>query len=320
LNKWTIFAILLILIIIGSTLAVYGASIAQEAANDKNYATDTLNGDLTSFKINSEEPIYLLIGTRVPFHFTAKELSDGINLSNFITSTFENTTNLTNDNFRITSQDGKLEVSASIRDSAGNLIARVVNNTWKTVDPSYQLEYWDRNYNSYAFEVIDSNYLPILQVAIIGPNEIQVGGLFYTETGFVRVAPSLNGGATISYYPKGMTIDEADKNETVPLLFKYPALTNSSNLGKMENRLYPSTDPLADINGKSDLGFALQVIGSLIVTVSSAVISIDWIIERRIKKSNETQIPPTNATNDSAITPYWKLKQRKNGHKKKEKD
>ena len=286
LNKLLLCCLLIVLVIIGTIMVTYSSFvIIPDAKQQKNDAILTLNGELSPFSINPEKPFYLFIGTEVPFHFTEEQLASGINLNDFITSSF--LPNITSDDFQLNLMNGNLQVSASIRDSNGDLITQIVNNTWKTVDPNYQLIYWDRNYNSYAFEVVTSNYVPIIQVAMIGPNEIQFDGLLYTKDGFVRIAPMSNGGASIEYYPENMTFDEVNQNLNIPLLFKYPALTNASNLGKMVNPIYPSSDPLTEANSSLQQGLALQISGSLIVAFFGVAFPSVLVVQNVSKQNKQ---------------------------------
>ncbi len=309
------FWILIIIAVIGVAVAAYSTVFIIPDAQQKIIdAKNALNSELSPFPIDLEKQFYLYFGSKIPFHFTAKELEDGINLNNFLITPFNN---LTSDNFHLDLRNDTFQVSATIRDSSGNPIIQIVNNTWYAVNPSYKLDYCDRNYNAYAFEVITSDYVPILQVAMIGPNEIQLGGLFYTENGFVRIAPTSNGGATFSYYPQGMSIEEANKNVNIPLLFKYPALTNSSNLGKMENPVYPTSDPLADANSKLQLGWILQIVGGLTGLFFGAIFPITLAIKNKEAKENK-RLYPTSVGNHQQNNPYRKIHQKKKNKQKKQ--
>jgi hypothetical protein len=318
LNKLLCF-LLILMVILGTIMVTYSSFvISPEAQKQKDDAILTLNGELSPFEIDIEKPFYVFIGARVPFHFTGEQLAEGISLNNFITSPFGN---VTSDEFHIDLLNGKFQVSASIRDSDGKLITQIVNNTWKTVDPNYQLAYWDRNYNDYAFEVITSNYVPILQVAMVGSNEIQFDGLFYTEDGFVRLAPMSNGGASFTYYPKSETFEEVNKNESIPLLFKYPALTNASNLGKMENPFYPTTDPLAEASSKMLIVFVLQVTGSLFIAVFGVAFPIAIAVKNKSKnlQKEKRRTQSTVLTKHPSTNLYWKQHSKRQKQKKKKK-
>ncbi len=305
--------VLIFLTIAGIAIQQYGNFIYQEAEQQLTDKKRAFNGELSPFEIDLEKPFYLYFGSGTPFHCTAKELVEGINLSNFLTTPWGN---LTSDEFHLDLYNDKFRVSAIIRDSNGNPIVRIINNTWYAVDPSYKLDYCDRNYNAYAFEVITFDYVPILQVAMVGPNEIQLGGLFYTENGFRRIAPTSNGGATFSYYPKGMSIEEANKNVTIPLLFKYPALTNSSNLGKMENTVYPTTNPLADANSKQQVGLGLQIVGGVMAAIFMAIFPLTLVVKNyRAKQKRQAN---TTLKNRPYTNPYKSAHQKRK--RKKEKD
>ena len=118
-------------------------------------------------------------------------------------------------------------LSATLRDSKGNIIAEIVNNTWSTVDRHYQLSFNDRNYNAYAFEIIRSDGVPMFQVAMVGSNKIQIGGIFYStnpKIGEVDIAPLSNGTAVMSFNLNDTELEA----EHIPTLFKYPCLTRPS--------------------------------------------------------------------------------------------
>jgi hypothetical protein len=70
-----------------------------------------------------------------------------------------------------------LSISANITNSENEVVAYIQNNTWKSVSPD-SMQIGDRNYNAYAFEIVDMNYVPIFNVRIVGPNDIQIGSVF----------------------------------------------------------------------------------------------------------------------------------------------
>ena len=47
---------------------------------------------------------------------------------------------------------------------------------------------WDRNFNTNAFEIVDEDKLPVLQVFYKRANEIQVNGIFFVKTNIAVVA------------------------------------------------------------------------------------------------------------------------------------
>jgi len=71
----------------------------------------------------------------------------------------------------------------------------------------------DRNYNGYAFEVIDSDSQPVLQIIVQNQNKIYIGELFYVPCGRVLSTPSL-----LIINPSNSQV----KNNRQPI-FKYPS-------------------------------------------------------------------------------------------------
>jgi hypothetical protein len=112
---------------------------------------------------------------------------------------------------QITISDGKLLVSAEVKNEAGETVAKIHNNEWSVNNNPVIAR--DRNYNDYAFEVIDSNEVPVLQVYIQSGNLIFVGGLFYYSGGRVLASPN----DTI------LNPTDAEVNEKLTPIFKYPS-------------------------------------------------------------------------------------------------
>jgi hypothetical protein len=198
-----------------------------------------------------------LLSQGVAFEYNSTDLANGFNL----TSLFPFGIDFTDTTFSIKFIDDKMYVSTDVRDSNNTLIAEIVNNEWKTVNPD-TLQFWDRNYNNYAFEIIGSNNIPTLQVIMVGSNEIQVGGLFFTQTGSIYIAPMINGSGTRLFINVGDKHQEY--NTTIPTIFKYPCLTNPDNLGEMNSSFYPSSNPLLIPTFEFGLGIILMVISALI--------------------------------------------------------
>jgi len=185
---------LILLLVIGSILTSYGSlDLVPNGEKDKDNAIRALNGEIIPFEIDPTQPFRVMLSSDIDwFTYSIEELAQGIDLNNVLYD------KIMTDQFKIQFIDNKLSVSANIRDSDGNLIAHIVNNAWKTVDPSHQLAFWDRNYNAYAFEIIGSNNKPTFQVIMVGPNRIQVGGLFYTQGGgSIYIAPLSSGDAML---------------------------------------------------------------------------------------------------------------------------
>jgi hypothetical protein len=68
-------------------------------------------------------------------------------------------------NFNILISDGKLFVSMTFRDGDGKVVAEIINNEWK-IKPS--ADFWDRNFNDTALEIVGANGDVIVQVVATG--------------------------------------------------------------------------------------------------------------------------------------------------------
>lgn len=246
----------IILLIIGAIIGVLGGAIITIGWEARQNTIMALNGELNPFPIDLSKPFVVSLskigGPVTDTSFNITQLVNGIDLRQIFPADF------TTNQLKIEFINNKLCVSADIENSNGTRIAQIVNNEWKTVDPSTLL-FWDRNYNAYAFEIIGSNNVPTFQVIIRGPNRIQIGGLFYTEHGRIYFEPRADGALLYVNYT-----DNQLENAHIPTIFKYPALTDSNNLGKMYDSFYPSSNPLSDSTWMIVSGFALAILGPIL--------------------------------------------------------
>jgi len=267
-------------------LAGYGSiDLIPSGQEEKTEAVKALNGEIIPFEIDLNQSFRVCLSPQIDwFNYSIEDLSKGIELRSVLYD------KIATDQFKIQFIDNRLMVSATIRDSNKNIIAQIVNNTWKTVDPSYQLAFWDRNYNAYAFEIIGSNYIPTFQVIMFGPNKIQIGGLFYLEGGgSIYITPLKNGDAVIYVNPPN---EHREENETITTIFNYPCMTKPENLGKMVDPIYPSDDPLAAANSKIQIGYSLFYGGSVLAAFSLTIFSlaIAALFEKRKPQAKPTTI------------------------------
>src|SRR6185437_2799491 len=122
--------------------------------------------------------------------------------------------------------DGKLEVSTTIRDKNGNLIAELSKNEWKTSPDKA----WDRNYTANALEVRNAAGKIVLQVVLLS-DRIQIQGEWLSPNGHgIRIVknPKNNHGLMIGFQgevPK-------DTPEIEPI-FNYPS---SSHFGELKKK------------------------------------------------------------------------------------
>lgn len=162
-----------------------------------------LAGQFATPQIDYQKLFKLYLGSNV-FIYNLSQLSDGINLRDIIDLGFDYP-------FRIRFDEGKLLISAEVRNQAGDLVAKITDNEW-AVNSDPKIAH-DKNFNEYAFEVIDSNSIPVLQVSIRNFNEIHVGGFFYVSNGKLLV-----GSQAMIFNPS----DSEIKEELRPM-FKYPS-------------------------------------------------------------------------------------------------
>lgn len=166
-------------------------------------------GELIPFEVDDQKPFDIQMGGCHAL-VTADELSKGFDFQHaFYFGGIDYP-------FTVSLRDGKVLVSAEIRNANGDVVAKIADNSW-SVDYTPILTY-DRNYNSYAFEAISSDKVPILQVVMTPENIIFVGGVFYGEN--ATLVNMLNG--TTVYNPT-----EIKYNQTI---FQYPS---DSKLGKL---------------------------------------------------------------------------------------
>jgi len=178
----------ILLLAIGAFLVPIGGLVTEIGWTNRQNAIMSMNGELIPFDVDLSKPFDIMLSAGVTFQYSNIDLANGFNLSTI----FPFGINFVDDQFRIQFMNNKISVSADIRNSNNTIIAQIVNNEWKTVSPDTLL-FWDRNYNAYAFEIIGSNNIPTLQVIMVGSNRIQIGGLFYTQTGSIYIAPAPDG-------------------------------------------------------------------------------------------------------------------------------
>jgi len=234
-----------ILIVLGIIFGSVGVLIIKNGWDERQNAIKILNGKLSNpFEVNTSEPFNVWIGSNV-YVFSPEELEDGVRVYHPLSAGYAS-------NFKIRFVEKKLSVGAEIKNADNKIIAQIIDNKWRTVNPENELFLLDRNYNDYAFEVIGSNEIPILQIIMIGPKDIQIGGIvYYSKSGPTYVLYNDNGDTWILDAPS----DEQLQSLNISKIFKYPA--NSTNLGKLDNPIYSSTDPLED-------SFRTMLIGGII--------------------------------------------------------
>ena len=147
----------------------------------------------------------MFIGTNID------ELKEGINLRRYFNFGFDYPV-------EIDIIDNKLYVSTLIMNENNETVAIIKDNNWTVNDNEIVAR--DRNYNEYAFEVIDANLIPRIQVILRPQNMIYIGGYFYTVNGTLLAIPGIS---IVNPSPESL-------DEYIPPIFLYPS---DENLGKM---------------------------------------------------------------------------------------
>ena len=325
------------LFVLGTILAGYGSTdLISNGQEEKNRIRMKLNGELIPFEVNDSQPFSLLLSPTVGANFSLNELEEGISLADAYPE-LGGAYKITTDAFKIQFVDDKLFVSAVIRDSNGNKIAQIVNNEWKLTNPDTLL-YWDRNFNAYALEIINSNSVPTFQVLMTGPNQIQIGGFFYTtpeegiyiynvegkhildtiiypDLSYDTSYRELHGADIIFLGNQGVSrLESYVGNSTI---FQYPALTQPENLGKLASPLFFSDDPYAEVNSKIQIGYYLFYGGGVLAGISITV--LPFVIAALIGNRKKRETPPVIIHKHYNYYLDRKQKKRKKRNEKKKK-
>jgi hypothetical protein len=265
-------------VFIGILLIFIGGVIFESASSAENNALTTNIGLLNPPKIDTTKPITVALSGAIG-NYTAQELANGIDLTRLIHIQAGNETVPVP--IQITFYNGELQVSAKIYDEKGNTLAQIQNNQWKSPSSDSMTTFY-RNYNSFAFEVIDSNGFPALQVLVAEQNQIRLGvNFFYQGQPVVAtVKPNI-------YFFGTFNLTQLDIQQLrADTLFIYPV---PEHIGKM-NSVYVLSEygnitktyynnPLSESTIGKWEGGIMVIIGMCI----EAFIGIETVAERRRK-------------------------------------
>jgi len=250
----------LLLIALGALLVgINGGIVIPYGWQLQDNWNKAMRGELIPFQVNSTEPFTVQTGG-LHAVVTIEDLSNGFDLRrafNFNNMEYP---------FQVSFENGKLLVSAEIRNQEGNVVAKITDNQW-SVNPNPVITY-DRNYNSYAFEVVDSDLIPILQVVMTPQNLIFVGGVFYSTNG--TLLSMLNG--TTIFNP--MSTDISNYNQTI---FQY---RSDSHLGQLAPNSAFAYEPTQ--NGISPI--SVIVIGVILLIIGTFITSGGVVTKLNEKK------------------------------------
>ncbi len=258
-NNWTknriLKTVVLALLLVSSvTLTTYCSLIlVPEGQQEKQNLIFAVFGKLTSpYSINLSEPFTVSIGTMsTTFLLSATDLANGIDLTRCVNIVRnEQTVSLP---VQIHFNDSRLLVSAGIKDANNDVLVSIVDNVWKSEGPTSNLIY-DRNYNAYAFELLDQDRVPALQISLGYNNTILIGFSLFAQgiPYFFGMTTGTIGGATAEDLPRMRS----------STLFKYPSLEYPNEM--MNDTGNPSSNLLSSANGKIQYGTALAIIGGVV--------------------------------------------------------
>jgi len=200
------------------------------AAIHKNYrsAAQPSSWQLSGKILNGRQPYDLAIGSGHIIGITSETLRNGINLGEVINQMFQLGDGKINLPVKLYEENNRLMVDAELYNEKQVLVCSIVRSEWQ-FNPDGE---YDRNYSNNAFEVVDGNLIPVLQIYLKEPNKIYVGGFLRTDKG-----------ATVGLTPNKILINPIEKDLELKRLFRYPSRENP---GKLEVENLPSFDRFDD--------------------------------------------------------------------------
>lgn len=222
----------------GVVFTIFGPLVISYSWQLAEMESRAMIGEILPFGIDSHKSIEIQCGG-FHVHMTLDQLSEGFNLSRYV--------NLVGFDypFHITLKDLRFLVSVGVMNTNGEIIAKIVENQW-AVNDNPVIAY-DRNYNSYAFEVISSDLVPVIQVVFKPQNKMYLGGFFFSPNLTVLLLPN-----NTSIINPSLT----DLNKSLPRVFKYPS---EEHLGEMvEPILYQISRASTQV---FNLGVVLTAVG-----------------------------------------------------------
>lgn len=202
----------LLLIVLGAIIGVLSPIVAFYGSDLTKSGIGALIGKLTPPQVNFTQSFEVHFDS-VTFGYGPDQLKDGVDLPTPV-----QLGNLAPIRVAL-SNDSKLLVTAEVRNQAGEVVAKIHDNAWTVNDDPMIAN--DRNYNDYAFEVIDSDRIPVLQVYMASNNTIYVNGLFYLGSERILAAPN-----TMMFGPS-----DAEISQYLTPIFKYPSSAPNPILG-----------------------------------------------------------------------------------------
>lgn len=202
---------LLLVVFFGIAFLTIGLIELEDGKQLADNETKMMKGELLPFEIDSQKPVEIQFGG---FHAITNmsTLGEDFNLRRFIDFDVDYP-------FQIRLAGKRLSFSVDMKNGDNETIATISDNQWGVKNDNTIAH--DRNYNSYALEVIDSHLVPAIQIVFTPENKLYVGGLFYLSNGVILVAT--NDTTMINPSP-------SEINSSLPRIFEYPS---EQHLGEM---------------------------------------------------------------------------------------
>lgn len=255
----------LLVIVFGVVLIVVGGYLSSTyGPRLQDIETARIKGELIPFAVDEQKPFDVQMGgvhgiTTIDRLKTGYDLRSDFNFNDIVYP------------FEVSFNDGRLLVSAEIRNTDGEKVATIAKNQWG-VNPSPVIAF-DRNYNSYAFEVIAPNQVPTLQVVMTPENRIFVGGVFYNPNG--TMLAMLNGTTILGP-------DDNDIKGYNQTIFQYPS---DSHLGELvANSQYAFASSQNALTPATIIMVGLVLLGT--GTFITLVVSVDSFKRRNVRRNN----------------------------------
>ena len=261
--------VMLLVIFLGITCLAIGPIVWNDGNQLADMETRAMAGKLLPFEIDPQKPIEIQIGG---FHVITdmNRLGEGFNLRQIIDVGSDYP-------FQIKLKDSRLLFSVDIKNANNETIATVLDNEWG-VNYNKVIAH-DRNYNSYALEVIDSHLVPVIQIYFTPENKLYAGGVFYLSNGIMLATND-----TTIFNPS-----PAEINGSLPRIFNYPS---EQHLGEMVVKsTYQVTRASTQIVITGEILTGLGILLSTYTGYIGFVALGDHLQEKREQNGKESNTP-----------------------------
>lgn len=212
----------IILAALASYLIWHGTQERQAEIRRQQELEEALTGEIEAPSVDHDKPFMIKYGGMtviLPF----QDVQRGLNLRNLINFGMDFPV-------KVDISEDKIYVTTEVKNDNGETIGKITINNW-SVDPNPLIAY-DRNYNDFAFEVIDSDLIPRIQIILRPNNVIFIGGYFTGPNGSMISTGDFFSRIPAGYEPQP-TLEYL--REKIHPIFVYPS---SDHFGELDPELY----------------------------------------------------------------------------------